>query len=75
VQIRVPAALAQATAEKDPSVGVLEPDLDAAVAARFAFVRGDVDNGMLLDGRAESRVHSGVLFWGALSMRRAHEAG
>jgi hypothetical protein len=41
-------------AEKDPSVGVPEPDLDAAGGARFASVRGDVDRAMLLDGRAES---------------------
>ena len=53
-QIRVPGAPARVTAEKDPSVGVPEPDLDAAGGARFASVRGDVDNGMLLDGRAES---------------------
>jgi hypothetical protein len=38
-----------------------EPDLDAAGGARFASVRGDVDNVMLLDGRAESWVDGGVL--------------
>jgi hypothetical protein len=52
-QIRAPGALARATAEKDPSVGVPDPDLDAAGSARFASVRGNVDNGMLIDGRVE----------------------
>ena len=44
------------------------------VAPDLRPVRGDVDNGMLLDGRGELSPWR-CPFWGAMSMRRAHDAG
>jgi hypothetical protein len=45
----------------------------AARGARFAFVRGDVDNGMLVDGCGELSPWR-CPFRGAMTMRHAHEA-